>query len=54
MVSTMIGGGVPIGPFSNGKIIKTGNGQWGYSAGQLGKCLETGKLVGTKPAEQAE
>ena len=26
----------PVGPFSLGKIVKTADGVWGYSSGQLG------------------
>lgn len=49
-VSTMVGGGDAIGPYSCGKIIRNDQGAWGYSSGQIGKSPKTGKLVGTKPA----
>ncbi len=32
-VTTMVGGGAAIGPYSAGKIISTSQGTWGYSSG---------------------
>ncbi len=44
-VTSMVGGGSAIGPYSAGKIITTANGTWGYSSGQIGKHPKTGLLV---------
>jgi len=44
-----------IGPYSAGKIVKqVGVGTWGYGSGQVAMNPETGELVGTTAAEQAE
>ena len=43
-----------VGPYSAGKIIKTPEGIWGYTSGQIGRNPETLALAGDKAASQAE
>lgn len=50
----MVGGGAAIGPYSCGKIIRTDQGAWGYSSGQIGKSAKTGQLVGKTPTQQTK
>ena len=44
----------PIGPYTLGKKISTPNGTWGYSAGSIGLCPQSGELVSEDPAEQSD
>ena len=56
-VTTMLPGAnpLPIGPYTSGKIIKTSEGIWGYTAGQIARSPETGDLVSVdKPCFQAQ
>ena len=55
-VTTMVPGAnaLPIGPYTSGKIIRTSEGTWGYTAGQIARHAKTGALVSpTKPSGQA-
>ena len=53
-IATMKPIGKPLGPYVSGKIIKTAEGTWGYSAGQIGVNPTTMELVGKSPVAQAK